>query len=167
MFLVRAKPARVGAKAAETHRSHIQADDTVPRMEGAMNTHVSDIEARAEAATKGPWQRSHFVDGPHYRGVSEEKKQEWRACERYTIRGPGVVGTPECNIVLSFGRAEEADLDFIAHAREDIPYLLAELKAKEETLAAVRATSQRHGAASSASVQNLLDDLYADLKGGA
>lgn len=85
---------------------------------------IKEQRAIIDAASDGPWQRSRFVDAPRYRKVPEEKKQEWREHERHAIRGAGEVGTPGCNVVLWFGRAEEADMDFIAAAREEWPKAL-------------------------------------------
>ena len=84
-----------------------------------MNT--KDIEARAEAATPGPW---------------THRRQGYGDKERSKVQG-------ECEdlaiiAVTLFEEQQRANGEFIAHAREDIPYLLAQLKAREETLAAAR-----------------------------
>lgn len=70
---------------------------------------LAEIKARADAATKGPWK------------VAEQDLECW-------IAGPTVVQNQEG----AFARPNAA---FIAHAREDIPDLLAEverLKSKTE-----------------------------------
>lgn len=46
------------------------------------------------------WQRSRFVDKPEYRHMSPEWKREREKEESRIIRGPGAVGTPECNAVF-------------------------------------------------------------------
>ena len=72
-------------------------------------TRDSEIEARVEAATPGPWKAAAYGD-------------------IFADRG-GIVAKTYL----------DGDDDFIAHVREDIPYLLAELKEAREKLAAVEA----------------------------
>lgn len=85
----------------------------------------ADAKDRLDAATPGPWQRGYFVDHRRYRDMPEEWKEERREAESRTIRGPGEVGTPGCNVVLRIQQAANpADIDFIAHAWEDINNLL-------------------------------------------
>lgn len=46
------------------------------------------------------WQRSRYVASPGQRYAKSEKSFALcEAVERVTIRGPGVVGTPGCNVV--------------------------------------------------------------------
>lgn len=77
---------------------------------------VKDIETRADAATKGPWNQSALAgmyivaDGADYATVA--------SVGEYNTDG---------SIHLAFADAE-ANLDFIAHAREDIPALCATVK---------------------------------------
>lgn len=69
----------------------------------------AEIAARAEAATPGPWHRS---DDAH-------------SLERYVL-------SEDATLAISFGyrgNRTQAEAEFVAHAREDIPALLAELAA--------------------------------------
>jgi hypothetical protein len=86
------------------------------------------MRARAAAATPGPWQRSRFVELPQYKHWTEEQKAKARAIEAQTIRGPGHIGSPYCNVVIVFqGVIREADKSFIA--REDVPAAAAAIEA--------------------------------------
>ena len=78
-----------------------------------MNIDLEAIRARAEAATRGPWT---YVDNGFDGYITSESK--------YLIVG----GEP------AEGRIEPDDpnADFIAHSREDIPALLAEVKRLNE-----------------------------------
>ena len=69
---------------------------------------LAEIEARAKAATEGPW---HCWNG---------WPVEPQACERI---GPKIAGGVKGNPDI-FGQKE--DFEFIAHARQDIPDLLAD-----------------------------------------
>lgn len=81
---------------------------------------LMEIEARLAAATKGPWQS--FVEGrDHLAGDS-------------FIRTGGM-DNDSPDIYLSGGTLQ--DQDFIAHARQDIPTLLAEVRRLRSLLAAV------------------------------
>lgn len=74
-------------------------------------TRLQEIEARADAATEGPWYKE---------DVSERdvRRTGWGVC----IRGTW-------NMVLeSVDPNNEHDADFIAHARTDIPVLIAEIR---------------------------------------
>ena len=72
---------------------------------------LASIRERAEAATEGPWLQG------------REKVRYESAREVYTERDPSRTSRDVC-------RADEADEDaeFIAHAREDVPALLAEVE---------------------------------------
>lgn len=86
---------------------------------------IKEIAARAEAATPGPWEWSDLPED---------------------IETMPILKAPPCS-VMDFGDCtqyyptegrppSEADAEFIAHSREDIPYLLVALKASEETQSA-------------------------------
>ena len=78
---------------------------------------MSAIQARADAATEGPWVMT--TQG----GI-----------ESASYRGPGEV--PD-----SVGSARnQADWEFITHARQDIPDLLDALEAQAEEIKKLRAT---------------------------
>lgn len=70
------------------------------------NADLDQIEARLRAATPGPWKS--FVEG------------------RDHTSGSSFIQTPDSDIE-SCG-ATAADQDFIAHARQDLPRLLAEVR---------------------------------------
>ena len=65
---------------------------------------LEPIKARCEQATKGPW-----FQGPHYRADVDSPFGCIRAC---CWSGPQAI----------------ADAEFIAHAREDVPALIAEVE---------------------------------------
>ncbi len=79
------------------------------------------MAARAEAATKGPWES--FIEGSDHLGGDN------------FIRTGGLDdAAPDMYVYHSFWDnnpsviASEQDIDFIAHARQDIPRLLAEIE---------------------------------------
>lgn len=67
---------------------------------------LQEIECRVNAATAGPWMS--FIEG------------------RDHTSGSSFIRTSSEDIELS--GATEADQDFIAHARQDVPLLLAEVR---------------------------------------
>jgi hypothetical protein len=71
------------------------------------------IEARCAAATPGPWVS--YVEGRDHTSGSS------------FIRTHNAAGERGEDIELSSG-ATQSDQDFIAHARQDIPLLLAEVR---------------------------------------
>jgi hypothetical protein len=73
---------------------------------GITSQELEEIEHRCDAATRGPWV-SWIEGGDHSSGDS-------------------VITTGNEDIYLT--GATEADQDFIAHARQDIPKLLEEVK---------------------------------------
>ena len=70
------------------------------------DTDLAEIEARLRAATAGPWKS--YVEG------------------RDHTSGSSFVATPASDIELT--GATVADQDFIAHAREDLPRLLEQVR---------------------------------------
>jgi len=92
---------------------------TISGVDGLTNEELDIIEARAAAATPGPWESS--IEG------------------RDHLAGDGFIRTgglnddaPDMYVTLWFGvrkvPAPPADLDFIAAARQDVPRLVAELR---------------------------------------
>lgn len=78
------------------------------------------IQARADAATEGPWEAIDAFD---------ENGEDWLYSEiRHTYRADGIVWP---NQILGTTDLEEADAEFIAHAREDVPKLVEALRAVE------------------------------------
>lgn len=80
---------------------------------------TAEIPARVEQATKGPWKARHSnLHGAPYVGA------------------PGTIGEDAVFVATcSSTKMGMADAEFIAHAREDIPYLLAENRRLREELA--------------------------------
>jgi hypothetical protein len=70
------------------------------------NAELDAIEARLRAAAPGPWKS--FIEG------------------RDHTSGSSLIATPDSDIELSGATA--ADQDFIAHARQDLPKLLDEVR---------------------------------------
>lgn len=84
-----------------------------------MSDRLDEIEARANAATPGAWERHPIA----YRGGCVVSR---------------VPGQPPQDVAITEGHAGSiADADFIAHARFDVPYLLARLRAAEAYIDAV------------------------------
>lgn len=78
---------------------------------------LEEIKARAEKATPGPWMKD--PDEPVHIMKPDKPGFSWDGT---------VVATLQRD---DFGLFEEANADFIAHARTDIPKLLAALEAVE------------------------------------
>lgn len=90
-------------------------------------TRLSDIRARAEAATPGPW-GWHAMHYPNTRVT---------ALRSETARYPEYPGVPVSVIKsLDHSAYKQADAEFIAEARVDVPWLLDRL-AEAERLARV------------------------------
>lgn len=92
-------------------------------MSGDVEARLAEIEARAKAATSGPWR----MDGG-----------AMLTPEGYVLSGTTL---PRGWNQLSAGMA---NADFIAHAREDVPWLLARLKEHDERQQRERETSAPH-----------------------
>lgn len=83
---------------------------------------LAEIEARANRATPGPWQRDGCNGGEFYCVLA---------------KNPGHLSDLLCTMR---GRSSEvADSDFIAHARTDIPLLIAALRERESEIESLRA----------------------------
>ncbi len=98
-------------------------------------TRLAEIEARVKAATKGPWERSLEYDdesgelvpalglvGPEYLQSGYEHYGPVR--DTVVLAGFG----PHCK--------HRANLDFIQHARDDVPWLIARVRELERELEA-------------------------------
>jgi hypothetical protein len=70
------------------------------------------IEARANAATPGPWVAQNYDD--------DELDGNWPCCDR--------VGRPDSAKALAHVVLGSDDAEFIAHAREDVPVLIARIR---------------------------------------
>lgn len=83
-----------------------------------MELDLDAIEARANAATEGPWWRREGhaeIDGQNYAEVLIPGRVE---CGSYCYGGTSTIE----------GDRLDADLAFIAHARADVPDLVAEVR---------------------------------------
>lgn len=104
---------------------------------------IDAIKARCEAATPGPWQ-----DCRDYAAMVLSEDEQQRICD---IRGWG-------HLTAVLGLSEDAayerqlaDAEFIAHTREDIPYLLGLVDSRAAEIAELRGrldeeTSRRYQA---------------------
>ena len=121
-----------------------------------MNTRISGIKAREKAATPGPWFWNSYCDifskplsdamEASERGLTDEQLDALDALPRTKQLEiePTVCSVPNANGDATRGKRQVADSIFIEHAREDIPYLLAQLEAKEKTIEAVRVLPVTH-----------------------
>lgn len=97
---------------------------------------IEEIKARAEAATPGPWRRQKQRGYTDDYILTDHPDHQTKPHGNYI----GEVGYAAGHAVQNF----EADADFIAHARTDIPALLSALEAEKkradeaEALAAAR-----------------------------
>jgi len=84
---------------------------------------LAEIEAREQAATPGPWHVDHFTDG--HKGYYVGNKA---VCVCYYQEDdPGEIDTLHDTIM--------ADFQFVSAARQDIPWLVAEVKRLRAVLA--------------------------------
>jgi len=90
-----------------------------------MTSRLDAIKARAEAATDGPWVQGRFIDSHHTSRKSDEWKSNADEQERLSVR----VGDPMGEHVARITDGDHSDAVFIAHARQDIPALLAAVEA--------------------------------------
>jgi hypothetical protein len=95
---------------AEIENATLSPEQALDRIFARLAAEIQDIEARAEAATPGPWVIE--TDGEHGTWIKR-------------------TGTDEC-VALSCGQTDErvtANADFIVHARADLLTLLTALRA--------------------------------------
>ena len=90
-----------------------------------MSSQLDAIKARAAAATDGPWVQGRFIDSHHTSRKSDEWKSNADEQERLSVR----VGDPMGEHVARITDGDHSDAVFIAHARQDIPALLAAVEA--------------------------------------
>ena len=107
-----------------------------------MNKAIEDIKARASKATRGPWawNSRHGLGAPN-------RLVMWPSHEY------------GCDLDIE---GEEADLDFIAHARTDIPDLIAALEAAERERDACAGLASQ-AVSDMATAQNRITALEAEL----
>jgi hypothetical protein len=91
-------------------------------MDPLSDDELAEIAARAGAATKAPWEcfvegRDHSAGDNFIRtGGLDDGSPDMYVTHYYRVENPKPVPAPP------------ADLDFIAHARQDIPRLIAEIE---------------------------------------
>jgi len=108
------------------------------------------IEARANAATEGPWWRREGhaeIDGQNYAEVLIPGRVE---CGSYCYGGTSTIE----------GDRLDADLAFIAHARTDVPALVAEVRRLRESLDASKVSTAK-ARTRAANAEALRDDARA------
>jgi hypothetical protein len=84
-------------------------------------TRLDEIEARLAKATPGPW-------------AAREARDEWTA---HDVIATDEAGRPKARLVIAMGGWDTVypDLTFIAHARADIPYLIAQVRERDAAIA--------------------------------
>jgi hypothetical protein len=97
---------------------------------------LNDIEARAQAATPGPWERDDDYGPTFFANTSGEYLQ----------------GVGDFN--FGVGEQAEADEEFVKHAREDVDVLVAEVRRLRAELAALEDDSAFLAALQAAGVDN-------------
>lgn len=87
-------------------------------------------------ATQLRWQQSHFVDNIHTTHWSALAKRSADEREQRTVRGPGAIGSPQCNplFVLEGAQATAENTAFIVWAANHRPLLVDLLDKEEEKL---------------------------------
>jgi len=82
-------------------------DNNIPKSPTRVN--LDEIKARCEAATPGPWKKN-----------------------QATIHGCDLQAGTHCISFLGFANGADADAEFVAHSRTDIPALLAYIERLEK-----------------------------------
>ena len=97
-------------------------EPTEPAPPRAVRGQLDEIDARAAAAAPGPWERHHvyvYVGGPDgYGNVCAFGEPRASTTVGYTPLG---YGSPDLD-------RQAANATFVAHAREDVPALVAEVR---------------------------------------
>ncbi len=90
---------------------------------------IAEIRARLDAATEGPWihEPSEVLHG------TEDVRLHY-------VSDQAAIADDDPPMCSFYSRA---DAEFVAHAREDVPFLLSELEAAQARLDKVRALHQR------------------------
>ena len=86
---------------------------------------LAEIRARAEAATEGPWEAT-WEEGDDWWSITG-------APQRVGADGPWAL----CPEVATSDARDPADATFIAHARTDVPDLVAEIERLRELYSAM------------------------------
>ena len=107
---------------------------------GDTKTRLEEIEARANAATPGPWESDGTVNEGAY-GSGEDCSEGFQSYFVWSEKGR-IVDTLNSDVaevqeefdedgVHAWDHVGSQNTDFIAHAREDIPWLIARVKKLE------------------------------------
>lgn len=102
----------------------------------ALTDRLDEIEARAEAATKGPWCWRNTSE-PYLMGAASRVVMAFR---RMGMSGAQPQFRDRSRILVDGGRANLhgfPDAAFIEHARDDVPWLVEQVRIRDEALRAV------------------------------
>ena len=99
---------------------------------GAASLDLEAIKARSEAATEGPWEWDNPTIGQHW-----SRPEPWATVVDDEVNCGGYCYGGSSSPIKS-----DADGQFIAHAREDIPALLYEVERLQHRLDAVEALAR-------------------------
>lgn len=94
---------------------------------------LEEIKQRAEKATPGPWKAKQV----HSAGAIAEMdcldaNDDWEGAA-YWLEGPAWIDLEDEGLFF-----QEQDVKFIAHAREDIPFLIAQVEQLRRIIAELR-----------------------------
>lgn len=87
---------------------------------------LAEIEARVEAATEGPWR---------FQPEGESHCGEPQCCSDYWDNR--IWGADR--VLAESHMLSEADAEFVAHARTDVPWLIEQVRQRDEVIERVRA----------------------------
>lgn len=93
------------------------------------NEQMQKLKRKAEAAGGQYWQVGRFVDSHKYDHQSDEWKRQRCSEEMLTVRGPGEIGSPECNPI-----AKTVLPEFSAHIAAANPQAVLALIERVEEL---------------------------------
>jgi hypothetical protein len=101
--------------------------------EGLSDERLSEIETRCADATPGPWVNRRLNGEFATTSIRSEATQRLRVV---ADRSEGIAGTAVAAVGLAAPRGQRIrDATFIAHARADVPDLLAEVRRLRALLA--------------------------------
>jgi hypothetical protein len=87
---------------------------------------LTEIEARVAAAKCAPWRALHFPGG-----------MTWRQMYGEYLIFVSIDGESGAGVAFSDGSFDEANAEFIAHARQDVPALVREVRRLRRQLRAL------------------------------
>lgn len=123
--------------------THQERRDLTARLQAGMTddgARVDRIEARANAATEGPWELSAWDSG----------HSKFEMAARVVTKGSGDLICDMDGLSRSMNEKDAlddgtADGDFIAHTREDIPWLVEQFRKRDAALHAILAMHRAEG----------------------